>query len=171
MTGIAIFNPESLASVVAGTAGLTYPHIIHGGHSVRATACLEQAGMTFVTAEHVKMERVRKDRSAETLVNNIAGMTTRAILLDTEGIPAVMTGPARGTGFHRRHPHLIAIRFSPEQIGMTITATEHLGVHTMAERGDANIPRLDRHINGLCVTSNAIACDPESGTAIMTCAA
>ena len=58
MTGIAIFNPEGLVSVVAGAAGLTDFHVIHGSHLVRAAACLEQARVTFVTIEHVKMTRM-----------------------------------------------------------------------------------------------------------------
>ena len=168
MTGVAIFNPESLPSVVAGTTGLTNFHIFHGGHLVCAAACLEQARVTFVTAERVKMVCVRKDRLAKGLVNHIAGMTTGAILFDAESIPPVMAGPARGTGFHRLHSHLVAIRLSPEQVGMTFITAEHLRVNTMAERSDANILRLDRNVNGLCVASDTIACDTESRTAIMT---
>lgn len=168
MTGIAIFNPEGLPSVVAGATGLTNFHIIHGGHLVCAAACLEQAGVTFITAEFVKMFCVRKDRLAKGLVNHITGMTTGAILFDAESISPVMAGPARGTGFHRLHSHLVAIRLSPEQVGMTFAAAEHLRVNTMAKRSDANILRLYRHVNGLCVASDAIACDTESRTAIMT---
>ena len=95
-------------------------------------------------------------------------MTAGAILLDTEGILPVMAGPARGTGFHRRHSHLVAIRFSPEQIGMTFTAAEHLRVNSMAKRCDPNILRFYRHVNGLLVASDAIACNTESRTSIMT---
>ena len=168
MTGIAIFNPEGLPSVVAGATGLTDLHVIHGGHLVRAASWLEQARVTFVTAEHFKMVCVRKDRLAEALIKDIAGMTAGAILLDAEGIPPVMAGSARGTGFHRRHSHLVAIRFSHEQIGMTFTAAEHLRVNSMAERSDTNILRLYRHINSTLVASDTIVCNTESRTAIMT---
>ena len=58
MTGIESFNPEGLLSVVAGATGLTNFHVIHGGHLVRTAACLEQARVTFVTTERVKMDRV-----------------------------------------------------------------------------------------------------------------
>ena len=168
MTRIAIFNPEGLPSVVAGATGLTNFHVIHGSHLVRAAACLEQARVTFVTAEHVKMVCVRKDRFTEALIKDIASMAARAILFDVESITPVMAGPARGTGLHRRHSHLVAIRFGLVQIGMTFTAAEHLRVNSMAERSDANILRLYRHVNGLLVASDAIACNTESGTAIMT---
>jgi hypothetical protein len=168
MTGIAIFNPEGLPSVVAGATRLTNFHVIHGGHLVRAAACLEKARVTFVTAEHVKMVCVRKDRLAEALIKDIAAMTARAILFDVESITPVMAGPARGTGFHRRHSHLVAIRFSPEQIGMTFTAAEHLRVNSMAESSNANILRLYRHVNGIIVASDAIVCNTESRASIMT---
>ena len=168
MTGIASFNPEGLLSVVAGATGLTDLHVIHGGHLVRAASCLEQARVAFVTAEHVKMVCVRKDRFTEALIKDITGMTAGAILFDAEGIPPVMAGSARGTGFHRRHSHLVAIGFGREQIGMTFAAAEHLRVSIMAERNGANILRLYRHVNGRFVASDAIACNTESRTAIMT---
>ena len=168
MTGIASFNPEGLPSVVAGATGLTNFHVLHGGHLVRAAACLEQARVTFVTAEHIKMVCVRKDRFTETLIKDITSMTAGAILLDTEGILPIMAGSARGTGVHRRHSHLVAIGFGREQIGMTFAAAEHLRVNIMAERNGANILRLYRHVNGRFVASDAIACNTESRTAIMT---
>jgi hypothetical protein len=95
-------------------------------------------------------------------------MTARAILFDIESIVPIMAGPARGTGFHRRHSHLGTISFSPKQIGMTFITTEHLRVDSVAERSDANILRLYRHVNGIDVASDTIVCNTESCTSIMT---
>lgn len=167
MTGAALTNLKGLISIMTGAARQTCLHVIHCCHRVSTTLRPEWTGMTFVTAEHINMNCMRKDSLTESLINDIAGMTACTVFLDIEGIAAIVAGPAGHTGLHLLHAHLITIGLGLKHLGMTFATTEHLGVNGMTESHRSDVLRLHGYVIGILVTADTVPLDSECGIAVM----
>ena len=101
---------------MAGAAGFTVLHVLHGCFFVCTALSLVKTWMAFSAAKLFNMDRVRKNclTNCFVLEGDVTCMAFDAIAFDAESFNAVVTGTAGFAFLHLLHAGVIAISLLDE---------------------------------------------------------
>ncbi len=105
-TATVVGDAKGGVSVMAGAAGFSFTHGVHGDFWVLSRCRFIDVGVAFAATEHAGVNIMAEEgRAGRFNINgNVTGrVTAAAIVIDREGFVAVMTGTARFAIFHLGH--------------------------------------------------------------------
>ncbi len=165
-----IFHTKSGVVIVAFPAGKALFHSLHT-NDIAVRFCLENFGMTFVTAIHLGMNLMTEGGIANISrfhrhINSF-NVTGHTIPLNPESSVSIVAGTAGFTLLHSLHANLISVGFRHKGIRMAFAASKHLIMYFMTKRNAADILGLHGDINSIDMAGRAITLDSKSGVAIV----